>query len=229
MFPKSRRGIAGFLLWLPLLPAVAQLPQPVLNHLFPAGSAAGTTNEITASAADLDEPGALVFSDPRITGEPKPGAAGVYRVVVPTGVPTGIVDVRVTGRFGVSNPRAFLVEPVAGRVQPATNTTPATAAPLDRGRAAWSRLSAANRSVFRLESRKDERIRVRVQAAELDSRLVPDLAVFDAQGREIGRAVGAKEWDTAAVVAEIEQRIGRAPGPPKQPQSPSLPSSRDVT
>ena len=58
---------------------------------------------------------------------------------------------------------------------------------------------------------------------------IPTTLLIDAQGREIGRAVGAKEWDTAAVVAEIEQRIGRAPGPPKQPQSPSLPSSRDVT
>lgn len=188
MLPKSWRGIRRFLLWLPVLPAVAQLPQPVLNHVFPAGSAAGTTNEITVSAADLDDPGALVFSDPRITGEPKAGAAGVYRVVVSTGVPAGLVDVRVTGRFGVSNPRAFLVEPVAARVQPATNVTGATAAPLDRGAAAWSRLSAANRSVFRLDVRKDERIRVRVQATELDSRLVPDLAAFDAQGREIARS-----------------------------------------
>jgi hypothetical protein len=107
---------------------------------------------------------------------------------VPPGVPSGIVDVRVTGRFGVSNPRSFLVETVGARVQPATNVTPATAAPLDRGGAAWSRLSAANRSVFRLEARKDERIRVRVQAAELDSRLVPDVTAFDAQGREIARS-----------------------------------------
>lgn len=50
---------------------------------------------------------------------------------------------------------------------------------------------------------------------------IPTTLLIDAQAREIGRAVGAKEWDTAAVVAEIEQRIGRAPGPPKQPQSPS--------
>lgn len=175
-------------MWLPLLPAVAQLPQPVLNHVFPPGGAAGSTNEITVAAADLDEPGALVFSDPRIVGELKAGGAGVYRVVVPPGVPTGVVDVRVTGRFGVSNPRAFLIEPVAARVQPATNVTAATAASLDRGGAAWSRLSAANRSVFRLDARKDERIRVRVQATELDSRLVPDLAAFDAQGREIARS-----------------------------------------
>jgi len=188
VFLKSRRGIGRFLLWLPWWPAGAQLPQSVLNHVFPAGSAAGTTNEITVGASELEDPGAMVFSDPRIVGEPKVGAAGVYRVVVPPGVPSGIVDVRVTGRFGVSNPRSFLVETVGARVQQATNVTPATAAPLDRGAAAWSRLSAANRSVFRLEARKDERIRVRVQAAELDSRLVPDLAAFDAQGREIARS-----------------------------------------
>jgi thiol-disulfide isomerase/thioredoxin len=50
---------------------------------------------------------------------------------------------------------------------------------------------------------------------------IPTTLLVDAQGREIGRAIGAKEWDAAAVVAGIEQRIGWAPGPPKQPQSPS--------
>lgn len=50
---------------------------------------------------------------------------------------------------------------------------------------------------------------------------IPTTLLVDAQGREIGRAIGAKEWDAATVVAEIEQRIGWAPGPPKQPRSPS--------
>jgi len=40
---------------------------------------------------------------------------------------------------------------------------------------------------------------------------LPTTLLLDALGRELGRALGAKEWDAEAVVAEIEQRIGRAP------------------
>jgi len=167
--------------------AFAQLPQPVLNHLFPPGASAGSTNDITVAAADLEEPGSLVFSDPRVIGKPKPGAAGVYQVIVPADVPPGVIDLRVTGRFGVSNPRGFLVESTPTLIQPATNTTAQTAAVLARGTAVWSRLAAASRAVYSFDARKGERVLMRVQTTEVDSRLVPDLAVFDSTGREMAR------------------------------------------
>ena len=80
--------LAMLLGFIPCVAAFAQLPQPILNHVFPAGAAPGVTNEITVGAADLDEPGALIFGDPRIVGRPKPGAASVYQVIVPTNVPS---------------------------------------------------------------------------------------------------------------------------------------------
>ncbi len=167
--------------------AFAQLPQPVLNHLFPPGAPAGSTNDITVAAADLEEPGSLVFSDPRVVGKPKPGIAGVYQVVVPDGVPPGVIDLRVTGRFGVSNPRGFLVESTPARIQSATNLSAQTAAVLARGTAVWSRLAAASRAMYSLGVRKGERVLVRTLTTELDSRLVPDLVVFDSNGREVAR------------------------------------------
>ncbi len=167
--------------------ACAQLPQLVLNHVFPAGTAVGATNEVTVNAADFDEPGPLVFSNPRMTGTPKPGAPGVYQVVIPADVPSGLVEVRVAGRFGVSNPRGFLVETAPAPVQAPTNASVASAAPLSRGAAVWGRIPAATRAVFALSSTQGERVVVRVQSAEIDSRLVPDLAVFDPAGREIAR------------------------------------------
>lgn len=41
---------------------------------------------------------------------------------------------------------------------------------------------------------------------------LPTTLLIDAEGREIGRAAGAREWDSPTVLAEIVQRIGRAPG-----------------
>ena len=39
---------------------------------------------------------------------------------------------------------------------------------------------------------------------------IPTTLLVDARGREIGRAVGPREWDSAAAVAEIERRLGHA-------------------
>ena len=185
--------------------ASAQLPQLVLNHVFPAGAAAGATNEVTVNAADFEEPGPLVFSHPRILGTLKPGAPGVYRVVVPADVPSGLVEVRVTGRFGVSNPRGFLVEGAPAPVQPSTNSSPASAATLLRGAAVWGRIPAATRAVFALSSSKGERVLVRVQTAEIDSRLVPDLALFDPAGREVARTRRSGLIDFTATTAGVHR------------------------
>jgi thiol-disulfide isomerase/thioredoxin len=42
----------------------------------------------------------------------------------------------------------------------------------------------------------------------------PATLLVDAQGREIGRAFGAKTWDAPEVVREIERRLGRNPASP---------------
>lgn len=41
---------------------------------------------------------------------------------------------------------------------------------------------------------------------------LPTTLLLDTEGREIGRAVAAREWDTPAILAEIEQKIGPSPG-----------------
>ena len=61
----------------------------------------------------------------------------------------------------------------------------------------------------------DELGRVASEAGALG---LPTTLLVDAQGNEVGRAVGPREWDSPAAVAEIERRIGRASGPPTAPQ-----------
>ena len=45
-------------------------------------------------------------------------------------------------------------------------------------------------------------------ASQLGALGLPTTLLVDAQGNEIGRAVGPREWDAPAAVAEIERRIG---------------------
>ena len=46
-------------------------------------------------------------------------------------------------------------------------------------------------------------------ASQLGALGLPTTLLVDAQGNEIGRAVGPREWDAPAAVAEIKRRIGR--------------------
>ena len=53
-------------------------------------------------------------------------------------------------------------------------------------------------------------------ASQLGALGLPTTLLVDAQGNEIGRAVGPRDWDAPAAVAEIKRRIG----PVSLPRSP---------
>jgi len=173
--------------------AFAQLPQAKLNWIFPPGAQTGTTNEITFSGSDLDEPSGLQFSDPRVTATAKPGSPSLFQVIVPAEVTVDLVDVRFVGRFGASNPRAFAVSQHPELIAPATNTTSASALELPLETTANGRVTANTAAWFRFAAKARQRIFVRVEARELDSRLVPDLTVTDAEGRELALA-RRRQW-----------------------------------
>jgi hypothetical protein len=167
--------------------ATAQLPQPVLNTVFPSGAAPGTTHVVSVQGSDLDEPVALLFADPRITGRPRPGAPNAFDVVVPADLTAGFVDVRFAGRFGVSNPRVFWVHHAPSGALATTNTTAASALRLAPGASAWGRVAAAGSAWFSLDATKGSRVIVRVTAPEIDSRLSPMIVASGPDGREWAR------------------------------------------
>src|SRR4051794_2206027 len=88
--------------------ALADLPVARLTSVFPPGAKQGSSVEVTAAGQDLEDLTSLRFSDARISA--KTGSApGKFLVTVGAETPVGIYDVRVVGRYGVSNPRAFVV------------------------------------------------------------------------------------------------------------------------
>jgi hypothetical protein len=107
------------------------LPQPRLTVIAPNGAKAGTTVVVSVTGSDTEDPVGLIFSHPGIKAEempdpppdpkqPQPQPKGKrnqmgpvithqYKVTVAPDVPLGIHDLRLVNKFGVSNPRAFVV------------------------------------------------------------------------------------------------------------------------
>ncbi|MBL9127081.1 MAG: hypothetical protein JNL97_05520, partial [Verrucomicrobiales bacterium] len=171
-------GLVLHALILAALDSRAQLPAAKLSWVFPAGASLGSTQEVTVAGTDLDEARGLVFSDPRIVSTPREEGSSVFRVVVPPDATPGLVDVRVFGRFGVSNPRGFVLGTERDILAPPTNTTPNSAFDIPLDTAVHGRVQPANTAWFRFEARRGQRLLVDVRTRELDSRLVPDLVVL---------------------------------------------------
>lgn len=180
------RLITPALLALLLHSASAQLPSPRLSSVFPAGARIGSTTELTLAGSDLDESSRLAFSRPGLVATPVPGAAvPAFRVAIPTNAAPGLVEVRVIGRFGASNPRLLALATNPEVTSPTTNLSAATAFGLPLDTTCNGRMPASQAQWFRFQARSGQRIIARLQARELDSRLVPDLVISTADGREL--------------------------------------------
>src|SRR5439155_14306670 len=102
------RAACGFALLLGVTTvARAELPSPRLDRLFPLGAAAGATVEVEVQGADLDGAKTLLFDHPGLRAEFIKDR--FFRITVAKEVPAGTYDVRLVGRWGVSNPRLLAV------------------------------------------------------------------------------------------------------------------------
>lgn len=184
----SRKRAANFLaaLLAGATLASAQLPVARLAHLFPPGGKAGTTAEVTAAGADLDEPVRLHFSNAGITATPK-GDANKFAVTVASNVPPGVYEARFVGRFGISNPRAFVVGTLPESIAPTTNTTTATALALPLDTTLHGRSQPNTVAWFKLSAKKTQRLLIECLAESIDSRMDAALVLTDAAGRELER------------------------------------------
>lgn len=201
-----------------------RMPQTTLNYVMPMGGKAGTSVEIVLTGADLDEAEGLLFSHPGIKAEKvaepappppdpkKPAAkmpaqapantAAKFKVNIAPDTPLGIHDVRILNRFGVSNPRAFVVGdqneitekegnndiPEAQKIELNTTINGAIAAPVDV-------------DYFAFTGKKGQRVVLSCLAASIDSRLNPVVELYNAAGQRL--ATNRNYNDTDAVTDAI--------------------------
>jgi len=203
------------------------LPEPRLLTIMPMGGKAGDTVELTFTGQDIEDPEGLLFShtaiksellpvppqpepDPKAKGAKKgaaPPVAVKYKVTLPADLPLGIHDVRVFNKWGVSNPRAFVVgdqtdisevEPnndvdKVHKVEMNTTVNGAISAPIDV-------------DYFQFKGTKGQRVVVSCLAASIDSKLHPVIELYDPSGRRLG--VNRDYNNTDAVLDAILQSDG---------------------
>ncbi|HXG12681.1 MAG TPA: PPC domain-containing protein [Gemmataceae bacterium] len=195
-------GLAGGATPAAAQPQAAGLPNPRLTVLTPAGGKAGTVVEVAFAGTDLEEPQTLLFSHPAIQAEPivtpppppdpkKPApmppakpTVSKFKVTIPADVPVGLHDARLVGRWGISNPRAFVVGdlnevlekepnndvPEAQRVELNTTVNGVIAAPTDV-------------DYYVCAGKKGQRVVISCLASTIDSRLLAEIQVYNAKGR----------------------------------------------
>jgi hypothetical protein len=185
-------------------PLSSGLPTPQLLTVTPPGGKAGTTVEVTFTGVNLEEPEELLFSQAGIKAEavqppappppdpkkpapmppPAKPAVTTFKVTIPADTPLGIHDVRLVNKWGVSNPRAFVVGDLAEVLEkePNNNDTEAQKVPLNctiNGALA----SPIDVDYFTFPGTKGQRVVVSCLALSIDSRMRPALELYDARGR----------------------------------------------
>jgi hypothetical protein len=204
--PNTEHSMPRFALHIPCAVALllamlgdarAQLPAAQLHALFPAGGRQGTIVEVRlAAGTDIDGADRLVFSHSHVTAVqktrpptafekgPQPVPAE-FTVAIHPDVPPGIYEARFAGRFGISNPRAFVVGNLPEQKEPADNHSFDKAAPITPGTIINGIADATNNDFFKLSLKKDEQIVLDCWAERLDSRMDGTLLIYDSKGREL--------------------------------------------
>jgi hypothetical protein len=182
--------------------ARAEAPTTTLHAVFPAIAATGSSTVMQlAGGGQLEDVRQLRFSHPGITATPITHGTwpfseqprfedGRFQVQIAADVPPGRYEVWAVGRWGLSNPRTFLV--TNGPVQrlsdeQATRDSPAEL-PIDE--IVCGRFAAQRRSAFRFAVAADERVKIRIGSAMVDSRAIPQAVLRDRRGREVAWAGG---------------------------------------
>ena len=186
--------------------ASAQLPATRLDAIFPVGAAPGTTVELTLDGADLDDVASLVFSHPGITAAVKqlpPGpfdqgpqpVPDTFLVAVAADVPPGHHTVRCQGRYGLSNARTFVVDPLPHVIEPADATDEAPPELPVPGVADGRFTGGAESDSYRFTGRRGQRLSIDGLARRVDSRATLVLRLLDAEGRLVDESRAAAADD----------------------------------
>jgi hypothetical protein len=183
-------------------------PIPRLYTVTPPGGKIGSTVEITVGGADLEEVAALYFSNPGLKADrvpdPDPKKAGQFvpnkfNITIAPTTPVGIYDVRAIGKWGISNPRAFAVGELNEVQEKEPNNDVSQAQKVELNTTVNGTI-APNVDVdyYSFAGKKGQRIVIHCASFSIDSRLDPEIRLFDAGGRLL--AVNRRYLDRDAVV-----------------------------
>lgn len=181
-----------------VFPAGVSLLPPPQFHVLGMDMTLPTLVKVTGS--DLDEPYGLLFSHPglkaeyiesgttdvKVKGKARQNATTHTFRVTAADVPIGIYDVWLSGQWGLSNPRAFVVGrlPEVEEREPNNDVPEAQRVPLE---VTVNGVLAAGTDVdyYVFTARKGQRVILACLASCIDSRAVPLVEVFESTGRRL--------------------------------------------
>ncbi|MGE3804881.1 MAG: hypothetical protein AB7K24_09440, partial [Gemmataceae bacterium] len=186
------------------LAARAQYPTPRLYTLEPPGGKLGSTVEVIIGGADLDDATALEFYHPGLKAEripdppppkpdpkdkkpkPPPTPPTKFKVTIAGNVAPGIYDARVIGKWGVSNPRAFVVGDLAEVMETEPNDDVDKAQKLEINQVVNGTINKnVDVDYFLFTGKKGQRVLAHCAASSIDSRATPFLQIIAADGRRL--------------------------------------------
>jgi hypothetical protein len=209
--------------------ALAQLPTPRLDALFPPVVQRGAATRLRVTAGqNLDPPQRWLFSDERLNALPVLAETGDPYAIEPALVPDqllvevaedarlGPVHLWCGSRFGISNPRPLLVvdRPVAVDLTATADSDTAPLWPLEQWLVGQCTPQAVDH--WRLPAERATELHICAHIAQLDSQLSPVLEVVTADGRLIATERGGRGSDVSLSV-------------PVTPAEPLLLRVRDTT
>ncbi len=169
--------------------AHAQLPVAQLKWVFPPGAQTGSSVEAELGGNNLDGTAQLYFSHAGITAriisdakDKKPR----FKISVAANVPAGDYDVRSIGKFGISNPRTFVVSDFAEALEKEPNNVQSAATPVALNTTINGRISPSEDvDWFKFPAKKGQRVLLECRAWRVDSRLDGFMWLFDANGKQL--------------------------------------------
>ncbi len=161
----------------------ATFPSPVLTSISPLGGKIGSLVELNLRGTDLDGPVAIMIGGRSISIR----SALKAHVVLPADMPAGAYDLRFVGRYGVSNPRVFMVTPHTVVESSGTNAKADNALKITVGSGISGVFKATTSHWFTFEAQKSRTLTARFLGMEADTRAEVLGVISDTKGRELAR------------------------------------------
>ena len=172
----------------------AEMPETVLQSVFPAGVQGGTPVTITIEGTSLEGLRALRSTAPGFAAKKIDGNR--FEVSVPELTPPGIYDLRAATAHGMSNPRSFVVSRRSEQLEGDSNDTLETATAVELNTVVNGKLEKpGDVDCFRFSAQAGQRVVIECWAERIESQLRAVLEVFDAEGRRLAVSRGYRGVD----------------------------------
>lgn len=156
--------------------ARAELPSIRFDRIAPLGGEVGTVVEVEILGADIEDVRDLLFDQPGLDAEPVANKERFFNISIASDVPVGTYEVRLVGKWGVSNPRLFAISRGLKNVpEVEPNNDSGTAQLVELNSAVGGMADGNGQDLFRFVAKQGERIVVDCQAGRLCSSLDANL------------------------------------------------------